>query len=177
MFSAKGIPQVWGLAFCLCAGLPGLTKAQDFYAGKTVDMVVGYPPGGSNDLYARLVAQFIGEHIPGRPRIVVQNMPGGGSLLAANHIFNVVPKDGTVLGAVSQGIPLQAKLGHPQARFDPVKFNWIGRSAPSSNVTMVWRDWGFVPEEFDHAAWQLSGSGLVSSCGGVVCPQKEATGA
>jgi hypothetical protein len=52
----------------------------------------------------------------------------------------VAPKDGTVLGAVSQGIPLQARLGHPQARFDPVKFNWIGRSAPSSNVTMVWRD-------------------------------------
>jgi len=140
MFSARGIPQVWGLAFCLCACLPGLAKAQDFYAGKTVDMVVGYPPGGSNDLYARLVAQFIVEHIPGRPRIVVQNMPGGGSLLAANHIFNVAPKDGTVLGAVSQGIPLQARLGHPQARFDPVKFNWVGRSAPSSNVTMVWRD-------------------------------------
>ena len=122
-----------------CLAVAGSAQAQDFYAGRNIEMVVGYAPGGSNDLYARLVAQFIGDHIPGRPRVIVQNMPGGGSLLAANHIYNVSPKDGTVLAAVSQGIPLQARLGHPQARFDPTKFNWVGRTAASSNVTMVWQ--------------------------------------
>lgn len=109
-----------------------------FYAGKTMEMVVGYPPGGSNDLYARLVANNIGRHIPGSPRVITQNMPGAGSLVAANHIFNAAPKDGTILGAVSQGIPLQGRLGHPQARYVGSKFNWIGRIAPSANVTMVW---------------------------------------
>ena len=139
MFAAMGSLRASSLACLLCLGAAPPAWAQDFYAGKTIEMVVGYPPGGSNDLYARVVAQFIGEHIPGKPRVIVQNMPGGGSLLAANHLFNVAQKDGTVLGAVSQGSPLQAKLGHPQARFDPVKFNWIGRTGPSSNVTMVWR--------------------------------------
>ncbi len=139
MNSARTGSCALALAWLLCPPANGPARAQDFYAGKTLEMIVGYAPGGSNDLYARLVAQFIAEHIPGRPRTLVQNMPGGGSLLAANHIYNVAPKDGTVLAAVSQGIPLQAKLGHPQARFDPVKFNWIGRTAASSNVTMVWQ--------------------------------------
>ncbi len=138
MFISKEGLRVLAVAGA-CLAAAGSALAQDFYAGRNIEMVVGYPPGGSNDLYARLVAQFIGDHIPGRPRLVVQNMPGGGSLLAANHIYNVAPKDGTVLAAVSQGIPLQARLGHPQARFDPAKFNWIGRTAASSNVTMVWQ--------------------------------------
>ena len=138
MFVSRGALCALAMAGVVLAGA-GPALAQDFYAGRNIEMIVGYAPGGSNDLYARLVAQFIGDHIPGRPRLIVQNMPGGGSLLAANHIYNVAPKDGTVLGAVSQGIPLQARLGHPQARFDPVKFNWIGRTAASSNVTMVWR--------------------------------------
>jgi tripartite-type tricarboxylate transporter receptor subunit TctC len=130
---------LWAFAALSCTA--DLARAEDvaaFYTGRTMEMVVGYPPGGSNDLYARLVAAHIGKHIPGHPRIVVQNMPGAGSLVAANHLYNNAPKDGSVLGAVSQGIPLQARLGHPQARYDPSKFNWIGRIAPSSNVTMVW---------------------------------------
>jgi tripartite-type tricarboxylate transporter receptor subunit TctC len=99
---------------------------------------IGYPPGGSNDLFARIVAQHLGKHIPGNPRIVPKNMPGAGSIVAANHLYNAAPKDGSVLGAVSQGMPLQAKLNPASVKFDPGKFNWIGRVAPSSNVTMVW---------------------------------------
>jgi tripartite-type tricarboxylate transporter receptor subunit TctC len=128
-------------ALVIAAALSSAAHAQDvasFYAGRNVEMVVGYPPGGSNDLYARLVANNIGRHIPGSPRVITQNMPGAGSLVAANHLYNNAPKDGTVLGAVSQGIPLQGRLGHPQARYVGSKFNWIGRIAPSANVTMVW---------------------------------------
>jgi tripartite-type tricarboxylate transporter receptor subunit TctC len=130
-------------AICAVFALLGADRASaqgvaEFYAGKTMDMVIGYPTGGSNDLFARIVAQHLGKHIPGQPRIVPKNMPGAGSLLAANHLFNVAPKDGTVLGAVSQGMPLQARLNPASVKFDPSKFNWIGRVSPSSNVTMVW---------------------------------------
>jgi tripartite-type tricarboxylate transporter receptor subunit TctC len=109
-----------------------------FYAGKSIELIIGYPPAGSNDIYGRIVAQHLGKYIPGAPAIIVRNMPGAGSLTAANHIYNRAPKDGTVIGVVSAGIPLQAKLGQPQARFDPGKFNWIGRIQSSSSVTMVW---------------------------------------
>ena len=110
-----------------------------FYAGKSIELVIGYPPAGSNDIYGRIVASHLGKYIPGAPSIIVRNMPGAGSLVAANHIYNRAPKDGTVLGVVSAGIPLQARLGQPQARFEPEKFAWIGRIQSSSSVTMVWR--------------------------------------
>jgi len=82
---------------------PAIADAQsieDFYRGKTVSVIIGYPPAGANDLYARAVARHIGRHIPGNPNVVPRNMPGGGSLLAANHIFNVAAKDGTTLGLI-----------------------------------------------------------------------------
>jgi tripartite-type tricarboxylate transporter receptor subunit TctC len=129
---------------CIVAGLLGATvpaNAQDvasFYAGQTIRMIIGYPTGGSNDIYARTVAQHVGGHIPGSPRVIPVNMPGAGSMLAANHLYTVAPRDGSVIGAVSQGIPLQAKLGYPEVRYEAAKFNWIGRMAQSTSVTMVW---------------------------------------
>ncbi len=109
-----------------------------FYAGKSIELIIGYPPAGSNDIYGRIVAQHLGKYIPGAPAIIVRNMPGAGSLTAANHMYNRAPKDGTAIGVVSAGIPLQAKLGQPQARFEPGKFGWLGRIQSSSSVTMVW---------------------------------------
>lgn len=123
----------------LVPGTAGAEPAASFYAGKAIELVIGYPPAGSNDIYGRIVARHLGKHIPGVPSIVVRNMPGAGSLVAANHIYNRAAKDGTVLGVVSAGIPLQARLGQPQARFEPGKFLWIGRIQSSSSVTMVWR--------------------------------------
>src|SRR5262245_25500696 len=83
---------------------------ESFYRGKTLSMIIGYPPAGANDLYARAVARHIGKHIPGNPSVVPRNMPGGGSLLAANHIFNVAPKDGTTLGLIVPTAPLEERL-------------------------------------------------------------------
>ena len=123
----------------LCAS--GTAAAQDvasFYAGQTIRMIIGYPTGGSNDIYARTVALHIGKHIPGSPRVIAVNMPGAGSMLAANHLFTAAPRDGSVIASVSQGIPLQAKLGYPEVRYEAAKFNWIGRMAQSTSVTMVW---------------------------------------
>src|SRR5215471_19502079 len=70
---------------------------EQFYAGKIIDFVIGYPPGGSNDVWARLIARNIGKHIPGKPNVVPKNMPGAGSFLAINTVYKVSPKDGTVL--------------------------------------------------------------------------------
>src|SRR4051812_16190107 len=80
----------------------GQAAANDFYAGKTVTLIVGYGPGGGYDLYARLIARHLGKHIPGAPNIVVQNMAGAGSLRAANYVYKTAPQDGTVIAAVNQ---------------------------------------------------------------------------
>jgi tripartite-type tricarboxylate transporter receptor subunit TctC len=112
-------------------------SVESFYRGKSINMIIGYPPGGGNDLYARAVARNIGKHIPGSPTVVARNMPGGGSLVAVNHIFNVAPKDGTTLGLVSPTAPLEERLGASSVRFKSAQFNWIGRLALTTNVTFV----------------------------------------
>ncbi len=121
--------------------MPGEAAAQDaasFYAGKSIELIIGYPPAGSNDIYGRIVARHLGKHIPGAPSIIVRNMPGAGSMVAANHMYNRAPKDGTAVGVVSLGVPLMARIGNPQARYAPAKFSWIGRIHSASSVTMVW---------------------------------------
>jgi tripartite-type tricarboxylate transporter receptor subunit TctC len=120
--------------------LPSVAPAQSvesFYRGRTVTFIIGYPPAGANDIYARAVSRHIGRHIPGHPTVVARNMPGGGSLVAANHIFNVAPKDGTVLGLIVPTAPLEERLGASNVRFKAALFNWIGRLAPTPNVTFV----------------------------------------
>ena len=109
----------------------------DFYRGKTVTMVIGYPPAGANNVYARMVARHIGRHIPGNPNVVPRNMPGAGSLIAANHIFNVAPKDGTVLGLLVPTLPLEEVLGATAVKFKSAGFHWIGRMAPAPNITFI----------------------------------------
>ncbi len=102
----------------------------EFYRGRTVNLIVGYGPGGGYDLNARLVGRYLGRHIPGNPSVVVQNMPGAGSLRAANHIYSVAPSDGATIGAFSRDMPLLAILGNvPGVRFDPRKFAWLGSSS------------------------------------------------
>jgi tripartite-type tricarboxylate transporter receptor subunit TctC len=109
-----------------------------FYKGRTVDVIVGYPPGGSNDVYGRAVAQFIGRYIPGNPTVIMRNMPSGGSIVAANYIYNVAPKDGTVLGLLAATNAIDEKLGAPSVKYETAKFTWVGRVASSVNVTMTW---------------------------------------
>src|SRR6188472_1093272 len=118
----------WGLAAAL-ALLPAVPPAhsagvEDFYKGKTVSLLIGYSVGGGYDAYGRLVARHLGKHIPGNPSVQPQNMTGAGSLKAANYLYSVAPKDGSVIGTFSrsQGIaPLLDK-----AEFDSTKFTWLG---------------------------------------------------
>jgi tripartite-type tricarboxylate transporter receptor subunit TctC len=105
-------------------------EVADFYKGRTVQVVVGYGPGGGNDVYARLLTRHMGRHIPGTPALVVQNMPGAGSLVAANHLANVAPKDGTVIGTFARNLPLAGVLGaNPNIRFDAAKLTWLGSAS------------------------------------------------
>ena len=90
------------------AAMPAAAQSvEKFYAGKTINLIVGFGPGGTYDYFARLVARHMGKHLPGKPTIVVQNMPGAGSLTAGNHLFTVAPKDGTVIGSVSQTLAIE----------------------------------------------------------------------
>jgi tripartite-type tricarboxylate transporter receptor subunit TctC len=127
-------------AVVFAVAVPSAVQAQsieEFYRGKQLNMVIGYPTGGSNDIYARAVARHIGKHIPGNPTVIPRNMPGGGSLVAANHVFNIAPKDGTTLSLIAPTIPLEERLGVANVKLKSAEFNWIGRVAPSVNMTFV----------------------------------------
>jgi len=99
----------------------------DFYAGKTLRILVGFGPGGGYDLYARTLARYLAKHVPGAPTVVVQNMPGAGSLKAVNWLYNAAPRDGTALATFARGIVFEPLLGHAEGtQFAAARFNWIG---------------------------------------------------
>jgi tripartite-type tricarboxylate transporter receptor subunit TctC len=112
---------------------------EEFYKQNRLTLIVGYAAGGAYDAYTRLLARHIGRHIPGTPTIVVQNMPGAGSVVAANYVFNVAPADGSVLGAFHQRIGVEPKLQPTkQLRFDGREFTWIGSLAKNVSVCVTW---------------------------------------
>jgi tripartite-type tricarboxylate transporter receptor subunit TctC len=104
------------------------TAPEEFYRGKTVTIVVGSGAGGGFDTTARLVSRRIGKHIPGAPTVIMQNMPGGGGFLAANHIFNAASKDGTVIGLFHEAQMMNQLTGGEGVQFDLREFNWLGSS-------------------------------------------------
>ena len=114
------------LALCGVSRSASAQSVEDFYKGKTVTIMIGYGPGGTDDVWARLIAKYMGEHIPGKPTVVATNVPGAGSLLLANQVYNTQPKDGTVIGLINRGVPFEPLLGGIGTRFDPMKFNYVG---------------------------------------------------
>ena len=111
----------------------------DFYSGKQIRLVVGFTSGGTYDLYARLLARYIGEHIPGKPSFVVQNMPGAGSRLAANWLYTAAPKDGTAMAMLGQNTAFDQALGADGVQFDVRNFHWIGNPIVANNVMIAWQ--------------------------------------
>jgi len=122
--------------FVVCAAIAALVapqahaQAQDspetFYRGRTVSLLVGYPPGGGYDVYARVMQRHMGRHMPGAPSIVVRNVPGAASLTLANQLYAVEPRDGSVFGTFARSIPMDRLMGRQGAAYEPARFGWIG---------------------------------------------------
>jgi tripartite-type tricarboxylate transporter receptor subunit TctC len=127
------------LAFMALANTPVQAQSvEDFYRGKRLTLTVGYGPGGGYDVFARLLARHLGRFLPGNPAVIVQNMPGAGSLIAANYLYTIAPKDGTAFGLIARDMPLLGLMGHnPNVQFDPRKFTWLGSSSDFSDDAYV----------------------------------------
>jgi tripartite-type tricarboxylate transporter receptor subunit TctC len=110
----------------------------DTFAAKSVAMIIGFGPGGGYDLWGRTVGRHIGRHLPGAPTVIPQNMPGAGSYAAASYIFNIAPKDGSVLGIIARDAALGPLSGATGARFDPTRLSWIGTPTKETNVCVAY---------------------------------------
>jgi tripartite-type tricarboxylate transporter receptor subunit TctC len=128
-------------------------SVESFYRGRTINLVIGYSVGGGYDIHGRVLARHLGKHMPGNPAIVVQNMPGGGSLRAANFLYNAAPKDGTTIGVFSRGMAMEPLIGASNTQYDSRKFTWIGSvtnevsvcaTSPTSKVK-TWDDLLAIP--------------------------------
>ena len=131
-----------GLGAAALFGSGVASRADDvasFYSGKTINLMIGGTAGGGYDLYARVLAKYMGKYIPGDPAIVPQNMPGAGNLRVTMYLYNVAPKDGTTIGTFSRSIPLAPMMGLPGAKFDATKFVWLGSVAQDSWVCISWK--------------------------------------
>jgi tripartite-type tricarboxylate transporter receptor subunit TctC len=122
------------LLFTLLSAASSSAAESNYFAGKTIRVVVGSSAGGGYDLWARLMAQHIGKHIPGNPSVVVQNMPGAGGAVAANYIYGVAKPDALTLGAFNPALYFDQLVGRPEVKFDWSKFTWIG--SPEQNEVL-----------------------------------------
>jgi tripartite-type tricarboxylate transporter receptor subunit TctC len=130
------IAVLGGCALLLADASPP-PKAADFYRGKTISIIVGYAAGGGYDTYARTFARHFGDHIPGHPNVIVENMTGAGSLIAANELYNKAGPDGLTIGSFGGGLVTQQALGLKGILFDAQKFEWIGSLRSGSPVCAV----------------------------------------
>ena len=108
------------------------------FSGQKITLAIGSTAGGAYDLYGRLVARHLGNHLPGNPTIVPQNMPGAGNLIAVNWLYNSAPKDGTAIVIVQNTAPYENLMGNSNARFDARRFNWLASLNGYTAIAMVW---------------------------------------
>jgi tripartite-type tricarboxylate transporter receptor subunit TctC len=111
--------------------------AAEFYRGRTISLIAGFNVGGGADAYARIIARHLGAHMPGGPAVVVKNMQGAGSVLAANHIYNVSPRDGSEIGLFAGNIVVDPVIGGVPAKYDARKLNWIGAPASETSICLA----------------------------------------
>lgn len=128
------------LALATAAAAQGAAAqpAAEFYHGRNMELLVGSGAGGGYDLYARLLARRMGEHIPGKPTLIVKNMVGGGGIRAANLMYNVSPRDGSTIATVSNAMITAPLIGSEATQFDPSKFTWIGSMSSEDSVCVAW---------------------------------------
>jgi len=134
-------PSMLILALCAVPVVNDRAQADavaEFYRGKTITVIVGYSAGGGYDLYARTLARHMGRHVPGNPGFIVQNLTGAGSLNAANNIYNVAPKDGTVFGTFARGLAIEPLIGTAKVQFEAPKFTWLGSGTNEISICATW---------------------------------------
>ena len=124
-------------AAVLAAAPAGAQSAAEPFAGKNVTLIIGFGPGGGYDLWGRTVARHIGKHLPGKPTVIPQNMPGAGSYVAASHIYGAAPKDGSVFAIIARDAALGPLSNAPGARFDATKMSWLGSPTREHNVCIA----------------------------------------
>jgi tripartite-type tricarboxylate transporter receptor subunit TctC len=159
----RPIAKLLGLALLASSNGPGQSE-DDFYGGKQIRLIIGNSVGAEYDLGGRLIARHLGRHIPGRPTVIVQNMQGAAGILASNYLYNIAPRDGTVIGSVSRNIPIQAALGRDNVKVDPRHFGWIGGSGLPSRVCYVAQSSQIKsPEDLFERELVVGGAGAGSS--------------
>lgn len=135
-------------AAALAAGLlmaAPLAQAEtpaEFYKGKQISMIIGYPPGGAYDIYARLISQYLEKHIPGNPTVVAKNRPGAASLTSVNELYAANPKDGTYIATFARSVAMDRLLGRQGTNFVPTEINWIGSANNEVSICTVWHTAG-----------------------------------
>jgi tripartite-type tricarboxylate transporter receptor subunit TctC len=140
--SRLGLASLALVSAVACLGLapPAQSQqaAEDFYRGRQMEMIIGYSPGGTYDLYARLVARFLGNYLPGKPTIVPRNMPGAGSRAAVKWVYSVGPKDGTILATADQSLSVEQAMGDKQLDIDTTRLVYVGNPNADNNTTATW---------------------------------------
>jgi tripartite-type tricarboxylate transporter receptor subunit TctC len=133
-----------GAWLCLLLGpVPAAAQpATEFYKGRTISFLIGYGPGTGYDVYARLLIRHMARHIPGNPNMVPENMPGAGSMVMVNHLFNVAAKDGTAIGMPARNLVIEPLFGNALAKFDARKFTWIGSMTREVSLCFTWHSAG-----------------------------------
>ena len=114
-----------------------------FYQGKTVRIIVGFSPGGTYDLWARLMAHHMSKYVPGTPTFVVQNMTGGGSMIAANYVYNVAKPDGLTFGLVTPALYIEQLVGRKEVQFDWPKYSYLGSPEQTARIFYIRADSGY----------------------------------
>ena len=137
----RGVAAIGSLLWLAATCAPASADpVEDFYRGRNVTMVIGYSVAGGYDNYARVVARHLGNHIPGHPTVLPQNMPGAGSLRSANWLYNAAPKDGSVIGMFSRGMAMEPLIGTSQTSFDAQKFSWLGSGTNEVSTCVTWHE-------------------------------------
>lgn len=167
LYTKSGAPSLlrflrYALVSSAVAATPAVAQQGpgNFYRGKTINVYIGYSPGGGYDTYTRMIAQYIGRHIPGAPAVIPQNMPGGGSRVVSAYMASIAPKDGTALASADQSLALQQALGDETIKFDNRRFNWIGNPDQDNNTVVTWHTSGIRSiEDARHKEVTLAATG------------------
>src|SRR6266567_2787356 len=133
-----GVALVAALSWQACAAPARAETTEEFYKSHPVSIVIGSPPASAYYLYGRAVGRHIGRHIPGNPAVVAVNKPGAASLTAANYLYSSAPKDGSTIGILSRGAPLDPLLSNAGSKFEPRKFTWLGSVGNDVSVCVAW---------------------------------------